>query len=187
MAFDQGSPQFGVADCKIQTWASAGTYSGSLTDIMSVQMVGFTLNQVNAILTGDDQETAADGRVTGGMLQLRFGGINLDALAILLGKAIGTISSVEQQGIQGGHRMPHIGILAKALAAESGGDTWLYLPKCKLWGDIPLAMLEYGAFVIPEVTVKCLPDPTYGIYSIITHPTDVAITVMPPANIAAVV
>lgn len=187
MAFDQGSPQFGLSDGRIQTWASAGTYSGSITDVMSIQMAGFTLQQISAVLTGDDQETASDTRSVGGQLQMRFGGLNLDMLVILLGKAIGTISSVEQQGIQGGHRMPYFGFIGKALAAEAGGDTWLYVPKCKLMGDFPLAMLEYGAFAIPEVTVKAVPDATYGIYSLITHPTDVPITVMPPANIAAVV
>lgn len=186
MAFDQGAPQFGLSDAKVQTWASAGTYSGSITDIMSVQMAGFTLQQISAQLTGDDQITATDTRAIGGTLQWRFGGLNLDALAIILGKAIGTISSVEQQGIQGGHRMPYFGLIAKALAAEGGGDTWLYVPKAKLMGDFQLAMFEYGNFAIPEVTVQCVPDSTYGIYNLITHPTDVAITVMPPANIAAV-
>lgn len=186
MAFDQGAPQFGLADVKVQTWASAGTYSGSLTDIMSVQMAGFTLQQVSAQLTGDDQITATDTRAIGGTLQWRFGGINLDALAIILGKAIATISSVEQQGIQGGHRMPYFGLLARVLAAEGGGNTMLYIPKAKLMGDFQLAMFEYGTFAIPEVTVQCVPDATYGIYNLITHPTDVAITVMPPANIAAV-
>ena len=187
MAFDQGAPQFGLADAKVQTWASAGTYSGSITDIMSIQIIGFTLQQISAQLTGDDQITATDTRAIGGQVQMRFGGINLDSLAIILGKAVTTISSVEQQGIQGGHRMPYFGILARVLAAEASGNTMLYIPKAKLIGDFQLAMLEYGAFAIPEVTVQCVPDATYGIYNTITHPTDVLITVMPPANIAAVV
>jgi hypothetical protein len=186
MAFDQGAPQFGLADGKVQTWASAGTYSGSLTDIMSIQMAGFTLQQISAQLTGDDQITATDTRAIGGQLQLRFGGINLSALAIILGKVISTISSVNQQGIQGGHRMPYFGFMGRTLAAEGGGNTVLYVPKCKLIGDFQLAMLEYGNFAIPEVTVQCVPDATYGIYSLITHPTDVPLTVMPPENIAAV-
>lgn len=185
MPFDQGAPQFGLADAKIAVWNSAGSY-GTLVDVMSVQMTGFTLQQVSAILTGDDQETATDTRAIGGQLQFRFGGINLDVLAIILGKAISTISSVEQQGIQGGHRMPYFGLIARVLAAEGNGNTFLYIPKAKLMGDFNVGMLEYGTFAIPEVTVKCVPDATYGIYNLITHPTDVVITVMPPANIAAV-
>lgn len=185
MAFDQGAPQFGLSDCKVAVWNSAGSY-GTLVDIMSVQMAGFTLQQISAVLTGDDQETATDSRAIGGQLQWRFGGINLDALAVILGKAIGTISSVEQIGIQGGHRMPYFGLIAKALASEGGGDTWLYVPKAKLMGDFQVAMFEYGNFAIPEVTVKSVADASYGIFNLITHPTDVAITVMPPANIATV-
>lgn len=186
MPFDQGSPQYGLADTKVQTWASAGTYSGTLTDIMSVQMVGFTLQQISAQLTGDDQITATDTRAIGGQVQMRFGGINLTALAIILGKALTTISSVNQQGIQGGHRMPYFGLLARVLAAEALGNTMLYVPKCKLVGDFQISMLEYGTFAIPEVTVQCVADASYGIYNLITHPTDVAITVMPPLNIAVV-
>lgn len=186
MAFDQGAPSFGLSDTKVQTWASAGTYSGSITDIMSIQLLGVTLQQISAQLTGDDQITATDTRAIGGQVQMRFGGINLDSLAIITGRAIGTISSVEQLGFPGGHRMPYFGIIGKALAAEGGGDLWVYCPKAKLMGDFQVAQLEYGAFAIPEVTVQLVPDATYGIFNLITHPTDLAITVMPPANIAAI-
>lgn len=186
MAFDQGAPQFGLADAKVQTWTSAGTYSGSITDIMSVQMIGVTLQQVSAQLTGDDRITATAARAIGGQVQMRFGGINLDALAVILGKAIGTISSVEQILLPGGHRFPYFGIIGKALAEEGGGDFWVYCPKAKLMGDFQIAMLEYGNFAIPEVTVQLVDDESYGIINLITHPTDLAITVMPPANIAVV-
>lgn len=184
MAFDQGSPSFGLNDAKVQTWASAGTYSGSITDIMSVQMVGATLQFSQAELTGDDQITATAARAIAGTAQVRFGGISLAALAIMTGKATSTISSVVQQMFEGGDRMPYFGMIGKALAEEGGGDLWVYCPKCKIMGDFQIAMLEYGAFAIPEVTVRLLPDSSYGILNLITHPTEVAITVMPPANIA---
>lgn len=184
MAFDQGAPQFGLSDAKVQKWASAGTYSGSITDIMSVQMIGVTMQMVSAQLTGDDQITATASRAIGGTVRMRFGSINLDALAIITGKSVGTISSVEQLNIEGGDRMPYFGIIGKALAEEGTGDFWVYCPKAKLMGDFQIAMLEYGNFAIPEVTVQLVNDATYGIINLISHPTDVAITVMPPANIA---
>lgn len=182
MAFDQGAPQFGLADCKIAVWNSAGSY-GTLVDIMSVQMLGVTLQQVSAQLTGDDQITATAARAIGGTVQMRFGGINLDALAVLLGKAIGTISSVEQILIPGGHRYPYIGIEGRALAEEGGGNFVVFAPKAKLMGDFGMSM-EYGTFAIPEVTVQLVADASYGVINLITHPTDVPLTVMPPANIA---
>lgn len=186
MPFETGSPQFGLADCKIQTWASAGTYSGSIQDVMSVQALNVTMQQVSAILTGDDQITATAANSIGGQAVFRFGGISLDAYAIMTGKAVGTISSVEQVQIKGGDRMPYFGIIGKALAAEGAGDFWYYLPKCKITGDFNLGQMEYGTFAIPEVTVQLVNDASYGIINLITHPTDVAITVMPPANIATV-
>lgn len=186
MAFDQGAPQFGLNDCKIQNWASAGTYDGSITDVMSIQMLGVTMQQVSAQLTGDDRITATAARAIGGQVQMRFGGANLDSLAVLLGIAVGTISSVDQIQIAGGDAMPYFGIIGKALAEEGGGDFWVYCPKAKIVSDFTLAQMEYGSFVIPEVTVQLVDDDSYGVINLITHPTALAITVMPPADIATV-
>ncbi len=185
MPFEQGGPQFGLDDAKIQTWASAGTYSGTITDIMSVQMIGVTLQFSQAQLVGDDQITATAARAIGGTCQIRFGAISLAALAILTGKAASAISSVSQLGVKGSDRMPYFGIIGKAKAEEGGGATWVYCPKAKIMSDFTIAMLEYGAFAIPEVTVQLVSDASYGVYNTITYPVDtLAITVMPPANIA---
>lgn len=185
MPFDQGAPQFGIRDCAIATWNSAGSY-GTLVDVMSIQMMGVTMQQVSAQLTGDDEITATAARAIGGQVQMRFGGANLDSLAILLGIAIGTISSVEQIQIAGGDVMPYFGIIGKFNAEEGGGDTWAFMPKCKIVSDFTLIQGEYGAFAIPEVTVQAVSDASYGVINLITHPTALDITVMPPANIATV-
>lgn len=184
MPFEQGSPQFGLSDGKIATWTSAGVY-GTLLDVMSIQMGSFTQQQVSAILTGDDKQTAIAAAAIGGTVQLRFGGMNPSVLALLTGRSVTTISSVSQVLVAGGHKMPYIGIILKALSAETG-DTWLFIPKAKIVSDFTIAQMEYGAFTIPEVTLQVVDDASYGVYSFITHPTDVAITVMPPANIAVV-
>lgn len=185
MAFDQGAPSFGLSDVKIATWSSAGTY-GTVTDVMSAQMAGFTLTFSEATLTGDDSETAHAARAIGGSGTIRFGGISTTALAILLGRATSTISSVVQQSVKGGNRMPYFGLIGKALAEEGGGDIWVFAPKCKISGDIPIAMLEHGTFAIPEVPIRMADDASYGVLTWLTHPTDLAITVMPPADIAVV-
>lgn len=185
MPFTQGAPSFGLNDCKIATWTAAGSY-GTLVDVMSVQMMGVTMQQVNAQLTGDDRITATAARAIGGTVQVRFGGINIEALEILTGKTGTTISSVEQLMIVGGDRMPYVGLIGKALVEEGSGDIWVYVPKAKIMSDFTIAMMEYGAFAIPEVTLQLVDDEDYGIINLITHPTDVAITVMPPANIAAI-
>lgn len=185
MAFDQGAPQFGINDCKVATWSSAGSY-GTVTDVMSIQMMGVTMQQVSAQLTGDDKITATDSRAVGGRVQMRFGGLNLDSLAVLIGISVTTISSVDQLQIQGSDVMPYFGLVGKYNAAEGGGDTWVYCPKGKIIDDFTLIQGEYGQFAIPEVTVQLVDDASYGIINLITHPTSLAITVMPPADIATV-
>lgn len=184
MPFDQGQPSFGLNDAKVATWNSAGSY-GTVTDIMSIQMGAVALELVSAILTGDDKQTAIAALAIGGTIQVRFGGLNLTHVAILTGKAIGVISGVSQLGIKGSNKMPYVGIILKALSAETG-DTWLFIPKSKIVSGFTLAQMEHGVFAIPEVTLQIVDDDTYGLVSVITHPTSVAITVMPPANIAAV-
>lgn len=189
MPFDQGSPQFGLNDGKISAWstvAGVSTYTPTAgTDIMSIQMGTVAMEIISAILTGDDKQTAISAAAIGGTVQMRWGGLNLDMLAVLLGKTVtsSSPSSTKQLMIAGGQKMPYVGIILKALSAEAG-DTWLWIPKAKVLSGFTLAQMEYGAFTIPEVTMQVVDDEDWGAINIITHPTDVPITVFPPANIA---
>ena len=61
MPFDIASPQFGLADAKIATWNATNDY-GTEVDVMSVQLLGVTMQTVSADLTGDDQITATASR-----------------------------------------------------------------------------------------------------------------------------
>ena len=133
MPFDQGSPQFGLADGKVAVWTATDTY-GAVTDVMSIQMAQTTLQFVNAVLNGDDQITATASNLIGAQLQFRFGGLNPSMLAVITGKSVTTISSVNQLQYKGGDKMPYFGLIVKALSAETG-DTWIFLPKCKIMSD----------------------------------------------------
>jgi hypothetical protein len=186
MAFDQGAPSFGLNDLKIQTWSSAGTYSGTITDVMSAQMANVTMQMISAILNGDDSITAAAARAIGGEQQMRWGGVSMSALAVMTGKAVTTISSVNQLQIAGGDRMPYFGVIAKALVEEGGGAFWVYLPKVKIMSNFTLVQMEYGAFAIPEVTCQLVDDASYGVINLIADAANIDVTVMPPANIAVV-
>lgn len=177
---------FGLADCKVQTWASAGTYTGTMTDVESVQQLSFTQNETEAELTGDNQITATAANAISGEATFRFGGLNFDALGVILGITATTISSVIQFGVPGGKKMPYFGIQGKVQDAAGTGSMVLYLPKCKVMGAFTIAQAEYGNFVIPEVTVRVIADATYGLYNLIQYPTDFTIAVFPPADIAAV-
>lgn len=184
MGFDQGAPQFGIHDAKVAAWNATNSY-GTLTDIMGIQMSQVTMQVISAIANGDDTIVAAGARITGVGLQMRFVGLNPSMVAILLGVSVTTISSYNQMQIRGGEKLPYVGIIVKALSEEIG-DTWVFLPKCKIMSDFVLFQGEFGAFTTPEVTLQCVPDTTWGLANFITHPTDVAITVIPPTNIAQV-
>lgn len=177
---------FGLNRAYVQTWASAGVYSGTFTRVESIQQLGVTQQLTQAQLTGDDQITATAGYAIGATATMRFGGLNFDSLGVILGITATTISSVIQFGVAGGHRMPYFGIIGKMLLADTTGTLGMYLPKAKIMGDFTIMQGEYGSFVIPEVTVQLVSDATYGIFNPIQYPTDFTFTVMPPANIAAV-
>jgi hypothetical protein len=184
MPFDQGAPQFGIADAKIAVWNGTDDY-GTLTDIMGIQMSQVTMQVISAIANGDDQIVAAGARLTGVSLSMRFVGLNPSVLAILTGVSLDVISSVSNLQIVGGNRLPYFGAIIKSLSEEIG-DTWVFLPKCKIMSDFVPFQGEFGTFTTPELTVQAVPDETWGLANFITHPTDVAITVIPPDNIAEV-
>lgn len=181
MPFDQGAPQFGINDAKIAAWDGDGTY-GPITDIMGVQMAQGTAQNVSQIANGDDRIVAAGSRLIGGSLQLRFVGLNPSMMEVITGVDTVTISSVISETFQGGERMPYVGLIVKALSEEIG-DTWIFFPKVKIMSDFVFFQGEFGTFTTPEVTLQAVPDEHWGLFVVITHPTDVEITVMPPANI----
>jgi hypothetical protein len=160
---------------------------GTLTDVMGIQMASVSMQVVSAIANGDDAIVAAAARLTGASLGMRFVGLNPSMIAILTGKTVDTESGTEVNNLQfvGGERMPYFGCIVKALSEEIG-DTWVFLPKCKIMSDFTLFQGEFGTFTTPELTVQAVPDETWGLANFITHPTDVEITVIPPADIAEV-
>lgn len=188
MPFEQGTPSFGLSDAKIALWGA--TSYGAIQDIMGIQMATATLQIISAIANGDDAIIAAAARLSGAQLQLRFVGMNPLAVSIITGapintSSIGTGSTVSNLQFEGGGRLPYFGAIVKALSEEIG-DTWVFLPKCKIMSDFVLFQGEYGAFSTPEVTVQCVPDTKWGVANFITHPVDTNITTMPPPNISSI-
>ncbi len=186
MSFDEyGAPQFGLADCKIAVWNSTDSY-GSAVDVMSVQLMGAVLNIISAELEGDDEITAMAARAISADVQLRFGAVSLAVLEVLLGNtatsSISTPNEVKQLKVSGGDNMPYFGIVGKAIAEEGVGDFKVFLPKVRIMSDVTLASMEYGSFVIPDLTSKAVNDATYGIVSLLEYEADTAIAI-PPANI----
>lgn len=186
MAFGIGEVQFGLADVQIATWNSTDNYATEV-DVMSVQLLGVNMQTISADLTGDDQITATASRAISGTVQLRFGSISIAALEVLFGitatSSIASPNNVKSFRITGGIETPYFGLTGRALSAEDSGDTLIYLPKCRIMGDITLATLEYGAFSIPQVEARIVSDATYGMINIITRETGSSTVEVPPADI----
>lgn len=184
MGFDSfGAPQFGLNDVKIATWNATDDYDTAV-DVPSVQVMGTTLATVSAQLEGDDEITASAARAIGGEVNIRFGSISIAALEILLGNTSTASGAVQDHlMVSGGDAMPYIGICGKAKAEEGSGDTHVFIPKCKLMGDLTIAQLEYGQFAIPEATVQIVDDTTYGLINVVEHSTETDVAI-PPTNIS---
>ena len=186
MAFDVASPQFGLADVKIATWNSTDSYATEV-DVMSVQLLGVTMQTISADLVGDDQITAIASRAISGTCRIRFGGMSINALEVLLGvpatSSIASPNNVKSFRITGGLETPYFGLTGRALSAEDDGDTLIFIPKMRIMGDVTLATLEYGTFSVPELEARIVSDDTYGMINIITRETGSSTVEVPPANI----
>lgn len=186
MAFDSyGAPSFGLSDVKVAAWNATNSY-GTAVDVMSAQQLGGTLRVSAAELTGDDAITATGSRPIGGEIRLRFGGVSIAALEVILGltatSSVASPNAVKQLKVAGGERLPYFGLVGKALAEEGSGDLTIFYPKCKIMSDIQLVNMEYGNFAIPELTIMAVKDDTYGVLSLIEHQASTSIAI-PPANI----
>lgn len=189
MAFDTyGAPSFGLRDCKVATYTATNSY-GTAVDVPSVQLLGITLKMVNAELTGDDTVTAIAARAIRAEGRVRFGSVSIAVLEVLFGltatSSVASPNRVKNFKIPGGTRMPYFGIAGVAVAEEGvPGDLTVFIPKCKISGDVNLVQLEYGNFAIPELPFMAVDDATFGIMDIVEHETAITTVVIPTANIA---
>lgn len=185
MAFEQGGPGFGLSDLKVAAYNGTNDY-GSEVDVFSAQALNVTMRVISAELTGDDTITSTASRPIGGQAVMRFGGVSLAALEVMTGNtatsSVASPNNVKTLKIAGGEDLPFFGVCGKALGADSDGQTEVFIPKAKIMSDINLIQMEYGQFIIPEVTVAFVKDDTYGILQIIESEAERAIAI-PPANI----
>lgn len=185
MAWEQANPPFGLSDVKIASYTATNSY-GSAVDVYSVQRVAVTTRMVQAELTGDDKITAVASRPIAAQVEFSFGGISLAALEVLFGNtatsSIASPNNIKNWKVAGANDMPYWGLVGKALSADASGQIEVFIPKCRITGDVQLIQLGYGEFSINSVTAMAIPDETYGLLSIIEAEAERAIAI-PPANI----
>lgn len=162
--FGIGGPQFGLRDAKVAVWNGDGTY-GVLVDVPSVQMLTQSVQTVNAQLEGDDVITDVHSKAISGQIKLRFGSVSLDVLEVITGRSIassGTTPNRVDRLYFAGTNFGWFGLCGKSESTAGSGDTHLFAPKVKIMEGFEVKM-EYGQYLIPELTAMSIPDDFYTI------------------------
>lgn len=175
------SYKFGLNDVKIATWTDASNW-GTAVDVPAVQMLGIQVQTVNGILEGDDVITDTHAKIIGGQIRFRFGFQNLSVWAILTGLTEESSDTDYAMTFTGGQNMPYIGVVGRVDDTAGGGNDILFAPKVKLM-EPPELRMEYGQYVIPEMTLQMVPNTggSYGVFRILQHDAATTATIPPTA------
>lgn len=157
-----GAPQFGLRDCKVARWLGGGSYGPSV-DVPSVQLMGLNVQTTNAILTGDDEETDAHSKAIAAQVQVRFGSVALPVLAVLTNQDIVETGSGDDEYHTWdfvSDNFPYFGIAGTIEPTSGDGSRVLFVPKVKIMEGFQMQH-EYGAYAIPDLTCRAIPDETF--------------------------
>lgn len=170
--------RFGLRDVKIATWTTANSY-GTAVDFGAAQLFQISIEVEEAELPGDDVIVDTHSTAKSVSVQVRQGDVSLDVISIMTGEDIASPAG-KRSIVFGQSDRPYFALCGKINGTGDGGDTHIFVPKCKLKGALPWKM-EYGNYMIPEMTAEGVYEgATNGFLKIVEHDTaaDVAI---PPA------
>lgn len=173
--------KFGLNDAKIAVWNSAENY-GTAVDVWSVQMMGVEFATESGTLEGDDIITDVHAKVQSVNFTIRFGFKDLDVLEVLTG-VTNTESTPNSETMKFGRdNMPYFALCGRADATEGGGDTQIFLPKCKLLEGFSLSM-EKGTYMTPEISgISVYEGTLYGTGWLINNNSAQSVTIPPTVD-----
>lgn len=158
MGFETGSPTYGLRDGKIGLWNGDGTY-GTPQDIFAIRILGAKLTTSSADLEGDDTILATQTTIQKAEITLEFGAVQFDVIQILSG--VDKLQGADYYRQMVSTKNPqYIGLAGQAIAAENGGDTHLFIPKCKATSGFEVRF-ERDAFSIPQITLTAVADDNF--------------------------
>lgn len=189
MAWQVGDAPWDFDDCKIAVNNGDGSF-GTPTDVYSCQMTEVTIVRRSGEGSGDGIITALASKIEKITGTVRYLGVQSDILAIITG-ASETSSGSTPNRIRGlplhRERAPYFGMIARTLASEGAGDAYMFVPRCKIMGDIKISY-EENNFVTIEVPFTAVVDNhlttnSLGIcVDVYEHETATDISAMPPAD-----
>lgn len=174
MTFQFGEVPFGLRDIKLTPINPNGSY-GTPVDLPAAQTMSFTLNQDEKELRGDDAQVATAAQIKGISWSLDAGGLNLDALAVILGVSpVSSASTPNRTKILTSANTdirPSFRVDGRAIGTEQGGDLKCILYKCRCTGKIGPFEMKDGDFLITKLEGTGIDDSVHGIFAILQEET----------------
>ena len=131
MSFTPGALPFGLRQVVLTP------KSGAKVELAVAMEANFSPEVISGTLEGNDQVSPVDSILRSYTWSLNSGGLDFDARQVILGVNTQTAGSYPNvahwTAFPGGAEMPYFRIDIRALATD-GGDTWVYMPECKMTG-----------------------------------------------------
>lgn len=144
--------RYGLNDLKIAAWNGENSY-GAAVDIDAAE--AFTVEVVVQAdqLEGDDVIKDTIAKITSATATLRYGDVSLAVLERLLGGTLSSGSGYDRLKV-GQNDAPYFSICGR-LKGSAGGDTHIWLPKCRLSGNLSYAARQ-NSYLIPEAEITAV-------------------------------
>lgn len=174
--------RYGLRDAKIAPWTAENTY-GTLLDVDAVQSLTVTLVTQTAVLEGDDVEKDVYAKIKSVEATLRNGDVSLEVLDLLIGGTLYEGVGYDDLKISETDSITYFSIAGKVVGTDGGGCTILWIPKCKIFGNVNY-QAQQNNYLLPEVQIKGVNEGTINGMLRIRH-YDADRTVLIPLPAAA--
>jgi len=167
--FQYGEVPYGIRDIKLTPINADGSY-GTMVDLPAAQTMSFTLEQDEQVLRGDDADQVVSNQVKGISWSLNAGGLDFDALAVILGvnpvDSGTTPNRTQILAVKATDTRPWFRVDGRAISADGGGDLKVILYKCKCSGNVGPFEMKDGEFMITQIEGKGVDDGVHGIFAL---------------------
>lgn len=176
MAISDHLITYTMTDLKVIAYES-GALGATLVDLPGIRSCQITLGNDAQVLRGDNREMAVVD--TGNTLEWQFeaGGMDLEALAIILGGATAdagtTPDVIRTLAIGSDDPRPYFGFVGVAPSDNAVEDLHIFVPKAKATGAFEVTAQDQE-FATPTISGRAVEHTTHGLVKFVQHETAVA-------------